>query len=75
MAPLSPSRRLNPADTELIAPLAFARYARYRAVLAAYFVVARGRKACPLVPPQHGGRAIPIAFRHGDRTSARGADP
>jgi hypothetical protein len=22
---------------------------------AAYFVVARGRKACPLTPPQHGG--------------------
>jgi hypothetical protein len=26
-----------------------------RALNAAYFVVARGRKACPLSPPQHGG--------------------
>jgi len=31
-----------------------------RALEAAYFVVARGREACPLVPPQHVGARHPI---------------
>ena len=35
--------------------LSCSRIARFGS---AYFVVARGRKACPLRPPQHGGRAI-----------------
>ena len=38
----------------LIAPLA-ALASRGSRLIAAYFVVARGRKACPLPPPHHGG--------------------
>jgi hypothetical protein len=30
------------------------------ALVAAYFVVARGREACPLVPPQHGVGTISV---------------
>jgi len=38
----------------LIAPLATLA-PRGSRLVAAYFVVVRGRKACPLTPPQHGG--------------------
>src|SRR5215203_1180787 len=33
----------------------YVRVARIALGLAAYFIVARRRKACPLPPPQHGG--------------------
>ena len=41
-------------NTSLIAPLA-ALAPRGSRFLAAYFVVAPGRKACPIAPPQHSG--------------------
>jgi hypothetical protein len=51
-----PSLLLSTAarDPSLIAPLA-ALAPRGSRFGCAYFVVARGRKACPLAPPQHGG--------------------
>src|SRR5215217_3116381 len=51
-----PSLLLSTAarDPCLIAPLAMLAPRGSRFV-AAYFVVARGRRACPLTSPQHGG--------------------
>ena len=48
----------------LIAPLA-ALAPRGSRFVAAYFVVARGRKACPLTPPQHGAARSDLPTRAG----------
>jgi hypothetical protein len=53
VSPPSSSARRR-AIRYLIAPLA-ALAPRGSRFVAAYFVVAQGRKACPLPPPQHGG--------------------
>jgi aminoglycoside phosphotransferase (APT) family kinase protein len=55
-------RRSQLRGTATLGPCPIARSARCGSRLrAAYFLVGRGRKACPLTPPQHGGaRSVEI---------------
>src|SRR6188472_2103388 len=60
----------NPiGGTVLIASLAKLARLRIAPCEPAYFVVVRGREACPLAPPRHGGGAIRV-----DCVDRRGAE-